>query len=160
MEGCLGWGLDVRCGRRGLNRTHDPLLYPNPTGSKFEYDIADKHDVLTILTKFAKLSPQRAQQLIDLAEQEPAKQALVQTTRKGIDAHKIWGVPVTVVDKQDVYWGNDQIPYVEMQLLGKGVLTQANMTKEEREELETWERLQRGIDRKGMNPNERLKGRL
>lgn len=84
----------------------------------------------------------------------------MQTTKSAIANHKIWGVPVIVVDNTDVYWGNDQIPYVELQVRGKGVLTQAQMTKEEREELDTWEKLQRGIDRKGMNPNERLKGKL
>jgi hypothetical protein len=34
------------------------------------------------------------------------------------------------------------------------------MTKEEKEDLEKWESLQRGIDRKGMDPGVRLKGRI
>ncbi|KAI9034058.1 thioredoxin-like protein [Hyaloraphidium curvatum] len=135
-------------------------LWRGAWDSKYEYDVSDPADLQTLLVKFAGLSPARATQLLDLANQETAKQALMRTTADAIEKHRIWGVPVTVVDGQDVYWGNDQIPYVELQLRGKGVLTQAGMSKEEREDLETWEQLQRGIDRKGMNPNERLKGKL
>jgi hypothetical protein len=34
------------------------------------------------------------------------------------------------------------------------------MTQEEKEELEKWESLQRGIDRMGMDPGVRLKGKI
>lgn len=138
---------------------HHPL-FPCLAGSKFEYDIADPTDLHSLLTKHAGLSTTRASELISLAQSDSAKSQLMKTTRDALDRYKIWGVPVIVVDSQDVYWGNDQIPYVELQLDGKGVLIQSEMTEEEREELETWERLQRGIDRKGMDPRVRLAGKI
>ena len=84
-------------------------LFFRLSGSKFEYDIADPTDVHTILTKFAGLSSSRASELLALASSEPSKQTLMRTTRTALDSYKIWGVPVTVVDKRDVYWGNDQV---------------------------------------------------
>ncbi|KXS17070.1 thioredoxin-like protein [Gonapodya prolifera JEL478] len=125
-------------------------------GSPFLYDLGSPGDMHTILTKTVGLSSTAADSLLSAASSSHASSILREQTAQAIRERGVFGVPSFWINGE-LYWGNDNVVYVEREIEGRGVLK-----GDERAEAmwAKWKTLVRGTDRPGMNPVERLKGKL